>query len=530
MVMTFHSLNRSSGDLEKKDHPKANTNNYWEILQLKEYDQFAKCQLLRLLGRGGTSFVFLGYDLENKTQVAIKILDPQLQHQSSLVSRFNREAKLSISLQHPHLVRGVRTGKDSKTQLEFMVMEWVNGISAQDWLENQGVMLIPQAMQMACDIANALEFLHFHGFVHRDIKPGNILLSVEGTAKLADLGVAKSLNGTNDLTTFDQGIGTPLYMPWEQSANASIVDARSDLFSLGATLYHLLTGQVPFAGQSELEIANKVQIGTYRSIREINPEFPHVLEAIVNKLLAKSPDQRFQSARELTESIQLSGLLDPESNWQSTEIANRLSTFLGNSCSGQISEEQRTQLDVRLKKAPVTPNPEPEITKDHVWYIRFRNEKEEILERRAKTSTIISFYQKGKLPKTVFGARSKNGRFRQLTDYPEFQSLLSGSTRAIAVDESLDLKSTPVQAKGKTADLLVSNVQSKKKRSSTPLTNTKSQLEPEVPKNFKIMPKDLRTEKRLPHSTKNKSPYKWLPILIFGILILISIGLLVWRR
>src|SRR5207253_5969138 len=134
--------------------------------------------------------------------------------------------------------------------------------------------------------ARALEHAHSHGIIHRDIKPGNILITLSGVSKLADLGLAKRINETSHLTQTRQGFGTPYYMPYEQAVNAKSVDGRSDIYALGATLYHLLTGELPFSGSSHVEIVEKKSLGFYPAATSVNPAVPEVLDQIVDKILA----------------------------------------------------------------------------------------------------------------------------------------------------------------------------------------------------------------------------------------------------
>src|SRR5829696_7819808 len=148
-------------------------------------------------------------------------------------------------------------------------------------------------------IVRVLAELHHRVYVHRDVKPGNILIAEDGRAKLADLGVAKLLSDSAELTSLDQGIGTPFYMPWEQTLNASLVDPRSDLFALGATFYHLVTGRVPFPGKSVQEVSLAKDDGSFTAARMINPGLPRSVDTILAKLLARMPKDRFQNAAQL---------------------------------------------------------------------------------------------------------------------------------------------------------------------------------------------------------------------------------------
>jgi serine/threonine-protein kinase len=280
--------------------------------------------VLRRLGAGGMSEVYLAYDSKLHKQVAVKVLPDDLAQNSTYVFRFQREAEVGKKIEHPNVVRCIESGMEVKTRRRYLVMEYVKGQSAQTLLERAGRMSLADATRIAVDIARGLEELHHRGYVHRDVKPGNILVGEDGRSKLADLGVAKFLDpDVPDLTSFDVGVGTPFYMPWEQSLNASIVDPRSDLFALGATFYHLVTGRVPFPGTDVAEVAQRKEDGVFTPAREIDPDLPRSVDSILAKLLARMPGERFQSATELIDALHASGLTgetEPSSSLVDTDV------------------------------------------------------------------------------------------------------------------------------------------------------------------------------------------------------------------
>ncbi len=261
-------------------------------------------RLLRRIGEGGMSTVYLSYDVAAGLPVAVKLLADHLAHSREFVSRFYREAHLSRHLSHPHLIQGLAAGYDPNAAKHYLILEFVDGPTAHTVLNRLGRFPVGIAVKIGLDIAQALSFMHGRQYVHRDVKPDNILLHPNGVAKLADLGLAKRLNDDAHLTAISQGVGTSYYMSYEQALNANLVDGRSDIFALGATLYHLLAGEVPFPGATHEEIVRGKQDDIYCPLRERNHEVPANLASIITRTLARDPRCRFQSIEEFAKALE----------------------------------------------------------------------------------------------------------------------------------------------------------------------------------------------------------------------------------
>ena len=260
-------------------------------------------RILRCLGRGGMSSVYLGYAPDTLTAAAVKVPARHLSIRSAALSRFHRESRISRSLSHPCLVRGLQSGFDHISDSHYLSMEYVEGWSVKAAIDLHGPLPIGTAVAIAVDVCRALEYLNSLDYVHRDVKPENILIDRVGRAKLADLGLAKRLSGDDGLTADNQRVGTLAYMPPEQIANAGLADGRSDLFALAATMFHMVTGRVPYTGTSHEEMMAERHPSTRPTILKDRPTAPLALDALIATGLAPLPADRIESAADFADRL-----------------------------------------------------------------------------------------------------------------------------------------------------------------------------------------------------------------------------------
>ena len=286
-VLLAHELQQLQSLLEAPSHP--------ELL-----GRIGRYELEQLVGRGGMGLVFRAHDTELHRVVAIKTLALHLIPIGAARERFVRESRASAALAHPHIVPMYDVVHDGP--VPALVMQYIAGPTLHAWIQEHGSMPWQDALKIGSQLADALSAAHEHGLVHRDIKPGNVLLEANGSrALLTDFGLARVLDAA---TMTQSGIltGTPEYMSPEQ-ANGESVDERSDLFSLGSLIYTMLAGHAPFRAKEPMAILHRVCNASHLPLYRVDPEIPLEISRLVDRLLAKNPQHRFLTAKELRDKM-----------------------------------------------------------------------------------------------------------------------------------------------------------------------------------------------------------------------------------
>ncbi|MCZ7649320.1 MAG: protein kinase [Planctomycetota bacterium] len=281
-------------------------------------------ELLEVIGRGGMGAVYKARQPNLNRIVALKILPPgAASRDPAAVERFIREARVTARFNHPHVVQGIEVGRDEATGLYYFAMEYVNGPNLKDLLRQAGAIEARRGLSIVRQVAEALAYARKLGIVHRDIKPDNVLLNSRGEAKLADLGLARQMSMAETFTPSGEApaadasltqagvtVGTPYYMPPEQArGRLDLLDVRSDLYALGATLYHMLAGRPPYQGRDSVSIMRKHIDAPIPRLLDVRPELDPEIGALVERMLQKDPGRRFQSPEDLIERID--AILEP---------------------------------------------------------------------------------------------------------------------------------------------------------------------------------------------------------------------------
>lgn len=266
-----------------------------------QYDKYVgqifdeRYKIIKRIGEGGMAIVYEGFDIKANRIVAIKVLKDEIANDSQSVKRFINESKAVAMMSHPNIVRIYDVSV--KDNLKYIVMEHIDGITLKSYMSKKGALSLAETISYSEQILRALDHAHNKGVTHRDIKPQNILLLKDGHIKVTDFGIAK-LPNTETVTMTDKAIGTVFYISPEQ-ASGKPIDQRSDIYSLGAMMYEMMTGTLPFTADSPVSVAMMQVSSTPKPPREIKPEIPRGLEQIVLLAMEKQPDQRFQSARQM---------------------------------------------------------------------------------------------------------------------------------------------------------------------------------------------------------------------------------------
>ncbi len=259
-------------------------------------------ELLGTLGKGAMGSVYKAKDTLMNRFIAIKVLSQTVDASDTFVKRFKREIRSAGALNHPNIVCAYDAGEIEG--LPYLAMELVLGETLRDRLKRKGRMAETTALELTRQIASGLAHAHAKGLVHRDIKPANILLDRQGTPKIADLGLAKSINEDETLTRTGIAVGTPHYMSPEQATGEKQLDHRSDIYSLGATLFHLLTGKPPFEGKNKMDILRRHVNQKLPELKRLVPELTDGTVALVKRMMAKEPKDRFACCEDVVAAIE----------------------------------------------------------------------------------------------------------------------------------------------------------------------------------------------------------------------------------
>lgn len=311
-------------------------------------------EIIEKIGVGGMAIVYKAKDLLLNRVVTIKVLREQFASDDDFVRRFRREAQSAASLSHPNIVSIYDVGKDRET--EYIVMEYVEGQNLKELIRNYAPLSSEQSINLAIQIAEAIRHAHEHHIIHRDIKPHNILVTTDGRAKVTDFGIARAVSAATMTHTGDI-IGSVHYLSPEQAKGVQ-TNEQSDLYSLGIILYELLTGKVPYDGETPIAIALKHLQENPVPPSKLNPRISQELENVILKAIAKAPERRYQTAVEFTEDLNHLQNGEPirkierplEEDLDSTRIHRSLSNGVNEALSAHSKDEEPKKSQSKKKR------------------------------------------------------------------------------------------------------------------------------------------------------------------------------------
>ncbi|GAB4135499.1 MAG: hypothetical protein Tsb009_01860 [Planctomycetaceae bacterium] len=411
--------------------------------QKKIVSQLGDFKLVKKLGQGGMGTVYLAKQVSLDRQVALKTLSREFAKKENFVKRFLREARSMAKLTHPNIVQVYAV--DSKSGFHFAAIEYIDGQSMQDWMDQLGHLSVGDALHITLVCADALAHAHEQGMIHRDIKPDNILVTKKGLVKVADFGLAKAMDEDVSVTQTGTGLGTPLYMAPEQARNAKHVDQRSDIYALGCTLYYFLTGEHPFSGKNTLELIMAKEEGKFKSARRLNKEIPESLDLMIDKMIAKKPEHRYADCQEIIHGLQKLGRENATLSFLGSEATATLSR-LGLSSTSTVSTKmgetttlpEKTQTDsTKTTKAESKP---PGVEKE--WYVRYTDAAGKYHMAKMTTDQVRKGIQSGKLNLKATAKTDTKGELLPLAQYTEFTALVEKrAVKTRAVKKTSQIKS-----------------------------------------------------------------------------------------
>ncbi|HSG72731.1 MAG TPA: serine/threonine-protein kinase [Planctomycetaceae bacterium] len=419
---TDHSQSQSGKDSSKSAVTE-------KVMQLGDF------KILKKLGQGGMGAVYLAHQISLDRQVALKTLSTELSKKEECVKRFQREARTMAKLDHPNAVKVYAV--DSLQGLHFVAIEYVDGMSMQAWMNQLKQLSVGDAVHVILACADALKSAHAQNMIHRDIKPDNILVTKNGIVKLADFGLAKALDEEDvSMTQSGTGLGTPLYMAPEQARNAKHVDRRSDIYALGVTLYYFLTGQLPFSGESTLEVIMAKEKGFFKSARKWNPQVPERLELIIDKAMSKDLHLRYADCETLIKDLESVEVQSATLSFiEHPQKAVRISASVSAQVATMGQETRSNQSSAAGMTGRSTNSLKPSYHSEKAWYIAYPQESGRIKKGKMTTAQIKLGLRKGALDNRAKLAESPDGQYVPISQFPEFEQVIQGVITKKKADE-----------------------------------------------------------------------------------------------
>ncbi len=406
----------------------------------KSVSQIGDYKIVKKLGKGGMGEVFLAHQISLDRTAALKVLSKQLAGKEDFIKRFYREARAMAKIDHPNAVRVYEVRED--LGIHYVAMEFVDGQSMQKWMDQLGKLSVGDAVHVVMRCAEALQSAHGQNMIHRDIKPDNVMLTSKGAVKVADFGLAKALDDDLSMTQSGTGLGTPYYMAPEQARNAKHVDGRADIYALGVTLYYFVTGNLPFTGNSTIEVIQNKELGRYTPARKQNSQVSERLELVIDKMMMKDAEHRFKDCAEMMKALAALNLENP-----SLSFIDAPDKVVATSTASLRSPAAKTQVSKSvLPKTSAEDAAAAEKQKlagqsATVWFVQYKNPQGQDSVGKFSTPQIIQMLKAGSLDPRSKAKKNVNDSFLPLSQIAEFDKVVQGQmVRLNAESKSKNMK------------------------------------------------------------------------------------------
>jgi serine/threonine-protein kinase len=352
------------------------------------------------------------------------------------IQRFTREARLLARLDHPNIVRCYDVGQDRG--VHYLAMEYVDGESLQDWLDRLHTLSVGDSLHIVLACAEALQHAHEQNLIHRDIKPANVLLTRKGMVKLADLGLAKALSDDVVMTQTGTAAGTPAFMAPEQARDVKHVDGRCDIFALGAVLYCSLTGNLPFKGNTLVEITEAKEKTRVPPARRSNQNVPERLDLIIDKMMAPRVEQRYQTCAEVIRDLRALNLDNPALEFLTGEPASG-----PKAPARPAPAKTAAPRPASVPPAPKTPArpsqpPAPPEGASATWFLRYKASSGKVITQRMTTEQILLLIRSEKFNPHMQASHDLKTGYRELGTWQEFEQAVLGRVTRQKADRKTD--------------------------------------------------------------------------------------------
>lgn len=386
--------------------------------------QIGDYKIVKKLGKGGMGEVYLVHQISLDRTAALKVLSKQLAGKEDFIKRFYREARAMAKIDHPNAVRVYEVRED--LGIHYVAMEYIDGKSMQKWMDELGKLSIGDAVHVIMRCAEALQAAHAQNMIHRDIKPDNVMMTSKGAVKVADFGLAKALDDENmSMTQSGTGLGTPYYMAPEQARNAKHVDGRADIYALGVTFYYFVTGNLPFTGNSTIEVIQNKEAGRFAPARKVNPQVSERLDLVIAKMMLKDPEQRFKDCGEFIKALAALGLENPSLSFIDApdKVVATSSAAAGRSMAStpQVSRPVVPKSSAEDAAAKAKPLSATDATV--VWFVQYKNAQGQETIGKFSTAQILQALKAGSLDPRSKAKKGATGTFLPLAQIAEFDTV-----------------------------------------------------------------------------------------------------------